>query len=163
MYVWITGLKLFADILLLVVAHRVCTCMMSRYREKLAAYWLLTGDFLTITLAAIALYYIGSSAATEILFLNEADNSLVRDISGRELKLQAAFYSVQAGLSIFVLVGAILHIIRCAKVVGYPLSVSSHSHFLQISKEACQVLIIFLSAHSSCFQGDRIHLYPQSL
>lgn len=127
MYVWITGLKLFADILLLVVAHRVCACMMSRYRGKLAAYWLLTGDFLAITLAAIALYYIGSAAATEILFLNEADNSLVRDINGRELKLQAAFYSVQAGLSIFVLVGAILHIIRCAKVVGYPLSPTRHA------------------------------------
>ncbi|OCL15188.1 hypothetical protein AOQ84DRAFT_435167 [Glonium stellatum] len=125
--VWITALKLFADIFLLVVAHRVCTCMMSRYRGKLAAYWLLTGDFLAIVLAATALYYIGSTAATEILFLNEADSSLIQDMHGRELKLQAAFYFVQASLSIFVLVGVILHIMRCAEVFGHPLSSTRHA------------------------------------
>ncbi|KAF4631947.1 hypothetical protein G7Y89_g6189 [Cudoniella acicularis] len=74
-------IKLPSDILLLLGSHRLISGQLfihSLVQKPKPIVWLLVGEFLALVLAILALYYVGSYLAYEVLWLNVADDGLVK-------------------------------------------------------------------------------------
>ena len=107
LYFFIAVLRYTADILLLGGAHRIISCRLYIQLNKPLS-WILVGEIQILILVLLALYYVGSYVANEVLWLNVADPEIVDDLSNRKDKFEAAFFIIQFIFALFVFVGSLI-------------------------------------------------------
>ncbi|KAG4436979.1 hypothetical protein IFR05_007549 [Cadophora sp. M221] len=108
--VFIEGLKVGSDILMIIGAHRVLTAQVyqcHKIQRPKARVWLYTGEFFILLIEIMALYYLGSLLAHEVLWLGIANTSAVDAVTGRQDSLQSAFFAFQWILSLMLLCGSL--------------------------------------------------------
>lgn len=92
-------------------AHRVLTAQVyqcHKTQRLKARVWLYTGEFFILLIQIIALYYLGSLFAHEVLWLGIANTSAVDAVAGRQDSLQSAFFALQWILALMLLCGSLI-------------------------------------------------------
>jgi hypothetical protein len=108
LYSWFLAiLKFAADISLLAGTHWV----VSRHlfdRVQRAKAWLLAGDFLILTLLVMALYYLCSLLASQILWLLVGDLDTLNEVSGHRNDFQAAYSAIQMLVTVLIVLESLV-------------------------------------------------------
>ncbi|KAH9222481.1 hypothetical protein DL95DRAFT_454491 [Leptodontidium sp. 2 PMI_412] len=107
---FIEGIKVGSDILMITGAHRVLTAQVyqcHKTQRLKARVWLYTGEFFILLIQIMALYYLGSLFAHEVLWLGIANTSAVDAVAGRQDSLQSAFFALQWILALMLLCGSL--------------------------------------------------------
>jgi hypothetical protein len=101
--------KFTSDIFLVSASHRIVSTQLYdcyQVKRSLAKIWLMLGELLVIILVISSLYYLGSLLSNEVLWLEVANDNIVRDIVSRRNLFQLAFFVIQFILTFGTLVVA---------------------------------------------------------
>jgi hypothetical protein len=103
---WFLAVSKFAsDISILAGAHWVISRQLFG-RVKRPKVWLLAGDFLVLVLAVMALFYLGSLLANQILWLEVGDPDTISVVVVHRNQFEAAFAIIQWLTTLFIITEA---------------------------------------------------------
>jgi hypothetical protein len=106
LYDWFTEvLRVSANVLISAGAHTVVTRLLG-WMGPSAKWWAFVGEFFVLTASTMALYYLGSLLADQVLWLQVAQVDTVQTIVGRKNQFNAAFSILLWILAFLILVEA---------------------------------------------------------
>ncbi|KAF2192228.1 hypothetical protein K469DRAFT_307483 [Zopfia rhizophila CBS 207.26] len=151
-YFFLAAIKLSADVSLLSGVVRI-TIQQIYHKIRNAKVCLLVSELFIILLMILALYYIGSFLADEVVWLQVVEPVIAAAITNQENKLETAFVVFQWLLSSMALVGSSLHVLILqeedneAPLYSYLTVVATSSLFIRSLAELVIVVRYHLHHH----------------
>ena len=108
---FLSVLKYSSDISILAGAHWIISRQLFGCIRR-PRIWLLAGDFLVLTLAVMALYYLGSLLANQVIWLEVGDPDTLSLVFMRRNQFEAAFAIIQF-LTAFLIIAAAVVSLSC--------------------------------------------------
>jgi hypothetical protein len=131
-----------ADIFILAGTHQLISEEMtnqpsSQLRKK-ARSWQQIGDFIVLVQVILALYFLGSLLAEEVLWLQIADPSIIDGVASRKENFEVTFFIIQFLLAFTMATGAVIsvwywrqeeeYIPKVPKFTSFTLGRKIHTH-----------------------------------